>query len=107
MSRQALHSIRIWIGGKTASKVRADRKGTMVHPDFQKRGFGSVLTRHCNAIMDKTGDRTFVPARPTSIKMFKDNGFKVVGFHDSHLERWGGPVEKSKTWLAIREAPSP
>lgn len=78
----------------------------MVHPDFQKRGFGTVLTLHCNAISDKAGRRTFVPARPTSIKMFNDNGFVTVGTHDAHLERWGGPREKSITWMAIREAPN-
>jgi citrate lyase synthetase len=83
-----------------------DRKGTMVHPNFQKRGFGTVLTHHCNAISDKTRGRTFVPPRPTSVKMFNQCGFKTVGSHDSHIERLGGSVEKSKTWMAIREAPT-
>lgn len=75
----------------------------MVHPDFQKRGFGTVLTRHCNAIMDKSGDRTFVPARPTSQKMFEDQGYKVLGYHDSHIERWGDDISWSKTAILLRE----
>jgi len=77
----------------------------MVHPDFQKRRLGSVLTKHCNSISDKTGGKTFVPARPTSIKMFNDNGFVTVGEHDSHLERFGGPRDKSITFITIRDAP--
>jgi ribosomal protein S18 acetylase RimI-like enzyme len=75
----------------------------MVHPDFQQKGFGTVLTHHCNAIMDKPGDRMFVAARPTSIKMFKGCGFRVLGFHDSHLERLGGSRELSQTALLVRE----
>jgi N-acetylglutamate synthase-like GNAT family acetyltransferase len=78
----------------------------MVHPDFQKRRFGTILTRHCNAIADKTGGKTFVVARPTSIKMFNDCGFKTLGYHDSHLERWGGNVEKGKSWVVLREPES-
>ncbi len=78
----------------------------MVHPDYQKKGFGSALTRYCNAISDKSGDRTWVPARPTSIKMFRDNGFKDVGEVDSHLERWGGLREKSITYTTLRTPPS-
>jgi hypothetical protein len=29
----------------------------MIHPDSQKRGFGTILTQHCNAISDKTGGK--------------------------------------------------
>ena len=78
----------------------------MIHPDFQKRRFGTILTQHCNAISDSTGGRTFVPARPTSIKMFNQNGFTTVGSVDHHLERWGLSREKSVTWMCVREAPA-
>lgn len=78
----------------------------MVDPDFQKRGFGTVLTRYANAIMDKTGDRTFVPARPTSQKMFEDNGFKVLGYHDSRLERWNEDMAWTNTAILVRDPPS-
>jgi len=83
-----------------------DRKSTMVHPDFQKRGFGSVLTLHVNEISDKSGDRVWVPARPTSVHIFKQLGFKDVGVVDAHLERWGGSAKKSKTWIVRRDSPS-
>ncbi|KAK0108346.1 hypothetical protein ONS95_003161 [Cadophora gregata] len=82
------------------------RKGTMVHPDYQKRGFGTELTKHCNAISDGSGDRTGVPARPTSVNMFRKNGFKDIGSVDAHLERWGGSREKSITWTLLRNATS-
>ncbi|KAH7350869.1 hypothetical protein BKA65DRAFT_499168 [Rhexocercosporidium sp. MPI-PUGE-AT-0058] len=82
------------------------RKGTMVHPDYQKKGFGTELTKHCNAISDKSGDRTWVPARPTSVNMFRKNGFKDVGSVDAHLEKWGGPRDKSITWTLVRNVES-
>jgi ribosomal protein S18 acetylase RimI-like enzyme len=78
----------------------------MVHPDFQKRGFGSVLTLHVNEISDKSGDRVWAPARPTSIHMFRQLGFKDIGVIDAHLERWGGSAEKSKTWIVRRDPSS-
>ena len=88
---------------KLVSNIWADRKGTMVHPDFQRRGFGTFLTHHCNAIADKTGGKTWVPARPTSVKMFRQCGFKDVASHNANLERWGGNKEKEITWLLVRE----
>lgn len=83
-----------------------DRKGTMVLPAFQKMGLGTYLTQHCNAISDKTGDKTWVPARPSSIKMFRQQGFKDVAAHDWHLERWGGTRAASITGLLVREPPN-
>jgi hypothetical protein len=78
----------------------------MVHPDYQKKGFGTALTWNCNAIMDKSGDRTFAPARPTSKKMFENEGYKQLGFHDSQLERWGADVSWSNTYILVRDPPS-
>ena len=89
---------------KPVSNICADRKGTMIHPDFQRRGFGTYLTHHCNAIADKTGGKTWVPARPTSVKMFRQCGFKDVATHNADLKRWGGDTEKEITCLLVREA---
>lgn len=81
------------------------RKGTCVHPEFQKRGLGTALTLAWNEVTDKTRDSTWCPCRPTSIKMFRDNGFKDVGLVDAHLERWGGSRENSITYITSRQAP--
>ena len=78
----------------------------MVLPGYQKKGFGTILTRHCNAIADKAGDRTFAPARPTSQKMFQNEGYKILGFYDSHLERWGDDMSWTKTAVMVRDPPS-
>ena len=90
---------------KLVSNILADRKGTMIHPDFQRRGFGTFLTHHCNTIADKTGGKTWVPARPTSQKMFRQCGFKEVGTHNADLKRWGGNTEEEITRMFVREAP--
>ena len=78
----------------------------MIHPDFQRRGFGIFLTHHCNAIADKTGGKTWVPARPTSVKMFRQCGFKDIATHNADLKRFGGNTEEEITWLVVREAPN-
>lgn len=78
----------------------------MVRPGYQKKGFGTVLTQHCNAISDKTGGRTFVTARPPSTKMFLNNGYKVLQYHSSQLERWGLDPAWNKTAGMMREPSS-
>lgn len=78
----------------------------MIHPDFQKRGFGTYLTHHCNSISDKTGGKTWVPARPSSLKMFRQCGFKEVATHNADLKRFGRNPEKEITCLLVREAPN-
>ena len=88
---------------KPVSKIWVDRKGTMIHPDFQRRGFGTFLTHHCNAIADKTGGKTWVTARPTSQKMFRQCGFKGMATHNADLKRWGGNTKEDITWLLVRE----
>lgn len=75
----------------------------MVHPEFQKLGLGSALTKVTNDIMDRNPGRTWAPARPSSIKMFRNMGFKDIGAQDSHLERWGGTREKSITYIVRRD----
>jgi GNAT superfamily N-acetyltransferase len=91
---------------KLVPDIWVDRKGTMIHPDFQRRGFGTFLTHHCNAIADKTGGKTWVSARPTSVKMFRQCGFKDVVTHNANLARWGGNTEKEITFLLVREVPN-
>ena len=78
----------------------------MVHPDFQKKGFGTFLTHHCNAIAGKTGGKTWVTARPTSVEMFRKCGFKDVATHNADLKRWGGNTNEEITWLLVKEAPN-
>jgi ribosomal protein S18 acetylase RimI-like enzyme len=75
----------------------------MVHPDFQKLGLGSALTRHTNAVSDEKPGRTWAPARPSSHKLFNDNGFNDIGSIDHKLERWGGE-SPSPTYVVRRDA---
>ncbi|KAG9238082.1 hypothetical protein BJ875DRAFT_451903 [Amylocarpus encephaloides] len=81
------------------------RKGTMVHPDFQKQGLGSALTQRTNDTADKLGSsKTWAPARSTSIKMFRNMGFLDIGEVDGHLERFGVPRKGSITYIVRRDA---
>ena len=79
---------------KPVSNIWADR---IVHSDFQRRGFGTYLTHHCNAIADKTGGKTWVTNRPSARMMFRQCGFKEVASHNADLKRWGGNTEGEVT----------
>ncbi|CAD6505126.1 BgTH12-00621 [Blumeria graminis f. sp. triticale] len=81
------------------------RRGTMIRPDMQRKGFGSFLTQYCNQIVDHTGDRLWTRSRPSSQKMFRQNEFVEVGRLDSHHERWGGTREKSITYILLHSPP--
>ncbi|RDW82377.1 hypothetical protein BP6252_03489 [Coleophoma cylindrospora] len=89
-------------GYKLTLAPRIDRKGTMVLPDYQKRGFGRVLTHHCNEISDKTGGRTFAPIRPNSRKLFSSMGYKKLGESNCHAERFGEDAERGIDWPMLR-----
>ncbi|KAI0995258.1 hypothetical protein K3495_g12924 [Podosphaera aphanis] len=65
-----------------------DRLGTMIRPEFQKKGLGTYLTKLLNGLADADGSKSWVSARPSVVKMFQENGYKDVGSSaDSHLER--------------------
>ncbi|RKF53666.1 hypothetical protein OnM2_103037 [Erysiphe neolycopersici] len=82
------------------------RRGSMIVPKFQGLGFGTYLAQFCNQISDAKGDRQWVPARPTSVNMFKKNGYIEMGVVDAHIERWGGLREKSNTYLLLHCPPN-
>ncbi|KAF2496898.1 hypothetical protein BU16DRAFT_343418 [Lophium mytilinum] len=65
------------------------RHGTFVHPEFQRRGLGTWLCRHCNEIADTYGAAMYVSARPASKKMFQNVGFEVVGELKLDMSRYG------------------
>lgn len=87
----------------TALYCNVGRKGTIVHPDYQKRGFGTVLTQHCSAIANKSGDRLWTGAKPSSVQMFKNNGFREVASYDARVERWGLDQMWGKTVVLVKE----
>ena len=74
-----------------------------MHPDFQKKGLGSRLTRHCNEIADKTGAQTWVVARPSSLHMFETLGYKIVDREDIAMENYGGEKDGGKDWVLVRD----
>jgi GNAT superfamily N-acetyltransferase len=78
----------------------------MVHPDFQKMGLGSALTKYTNDIADKTGVRTWAPARAFSYRMFLNMGFTLRGSVNAHMERWGGNTELSISRMVCRDPPA-
>lgn len=72
------------------AETQEERKGSFVDPAYQRRGLGSWLTQHCNAIADGYGKDTFVGVRPAGKRMFESQGFKVVGTFTTELSEYGG-----------------
>jgi N-acetylglutamate synthase-like GNAT family acetyltransferase len=83
-----------------------DRRTTMILPEAQKHGLGSLLTRRCNQVADEAGRRTWAGVRPSSIEMFRSLGFEDVKMVRTPVERWGGSEELGKSWLLCREPQS-
>ncbi|PMD30514.1 hypothetical protein L207DRAFT_222883 [Hyaloscypha variabilis F] len=54
------------------------RQGTAIDPDYQRMGFGRMIVRKCNEVADAAGKPTFARTRPTSLKLFEDEGFKLL-----------------------------
>ena len=78
----------------------------MIHPDFQKRGMGTALTKHCNKISDEAGGRTWVPVRPSSKKMFMDLGFVPVKEIFIDMKKYPDVPDNhvAENWLLLRQA---
>jgi len=80
------------------------RAGTFVHPSYQRRGIGTLLSRHCDALADAEGKKTFVVARPNSFRLMAQSGFVVLGSENLDMTKYGGGVEDGKSWILEREA---
>ncbi|KAF2094603.1 hypothetical protein NA57DRAFT_80402 [Rhizodiscina lignyota] len=85
------------------------RRGTMVDPDYQRRGLGTLLTKYCNKIADEAGARTFVPARPSSKHMFEQCGFVVLDEFPIDMKKYPDIEDNhvAENWLLVREAQKP
>lgn len=79
----------------------ADREGIAVHPDFQRHGLGSFLTKQLNDIADKydAGRATFATVRPKGQPMFKSLGYKECGKLKFDLREYGGPEDFEKQYF--------
>ena len=75
----------------------------MILPEYQRKGLGKWLTKHCNCISDEVGAKTYVTVRYTSKSMFEGLGFKEIATYDTHAERWGGDEEKSHYRIMRRD----
>lgn len=78
------------------------KTGTLVHPDFQKRGFGTWPTRYCNQIADDYGTATSVGVRPASLHMFQTLGFKLLGLLKLNMADYG---QLSEVYATFRRDP--
>jgi hypothetical protein len=76
-----------------------------VDPAYQRRQLGTKLTQHCNRIADEAGAKTFAGARPSSRKMFEQNGFNVVYYYYSDMTKFPDIEDdhRADNWLLIRE----
>lgn len=81
----------------------AGRAGTFIAPEYQKRGLGTRLTRHCNAIADEAGSSTYVTAiSEVALCMFEKEGFAKLGSLDTNLEEFDGQELLTRSYACCR-----
>lgn len=68
----------------------ADRAGTRVAPEYQRKGLTSMLSDRMGCIADQEGRRLFVCVRPAAIAMCEKNGYKELGRCEVDLGLYGG-----------------
>lgn len=83
----------------------SDRVGAFILPEYQRKGFGSALSRECDVIADEVGVDTYVAAYESSLKMFEKAGFVRLGHLDTNLGEYGGPNTSFRTYVLKRDAP--
>jgi ribosomal protein S18 acetylase RimI-like enzyme len=78
------------------------RQGTAVDPDYQRMGFGRMIVRKCNEVADAAGKLTFARTRPTSLKLFEEEGYKLLEEIEIPYKEYGMEGE-SKVFAMKRE----
>jgi len=66
------------------------RSTTIVHPKYQRRGFGRWLSRRCDEIADRTGKFTYVRARPGATALFLTLGYELIEDVEIDFRPFGG-----------------
>lgn len=80
-----------------------DRQGTNTHPNYQRKGLGTLLSLRCNEIADKAGAKTYVVGRPNSLRMLHKTGFRALATDHIDMTKYGGSKEDGKMWILMRE----
>lgn len=61
-----------------------------------------MIVKKCNEVADAAGKPTFVRTRPTSLKLFKDEGYKILQEIEIPYKEFGIEGE-SKVYVMKRE----
>lgn len=65
-----------------------------VEPKFQRMGIGKKLLEWGLDMADREGLETFIEASPAGKPLYEKMGWRVVGFTDVDLRRWGWKGEE-------------
>ncbi|PYH44735.1 GNAT family N-acetyltransferase [Aspergillus saccharolyticus JOP 1030-1] len=72
------------------------------HPDFWRRGVGSMLVASGLQVADRCGLRTYVMSEPAGLKVYSKHGFRVVETVSTDYSRFGGQ-EPQVLYFLVRE----
>ncbi|KAH8819253.1 hypothetical protein F5884DRAFT_760060 [Xylogone sp. PMI_703] len=85
------------------NKKHCHRQNIMVRPEYQRRGFGRLLTEKCNEAADAEGVATYVRARPGAADLFIKMGYEVLERIDFDLNGFGAEGGKTAVFIMKRE----
>jgi hypothetical protein len=75
----------------------------MVHPDYQRKGIGRMITEKMNQIADSKEAPTYVRARPKIASLLRRMGYEVLEKYEVNLADYGGEGETAA--YAMRREP--
>ena len=86
-------------------EIHCHRAMTMVHPEFQRRGFGKWISQRCNDSADRAGQVTWCRARPDMTRLLLTMGYELLDMVEIDFRQYGGNA--STQTFCLRRAPRP
>lgn len=70
-----------------------------VHPDFQRRGIGTLLLQWGLKKADELKAKLWLSSTPQAVTTYEKNGWKVVQRYDVDLGKYRGFGIYSRAWM--------
>jgi predicted N-acetyltransferase YhbS len=83
--------------------VSIELEGFAVHPNWQRKGVGSMLVKKCLESVDANHAKCYVHSSRAGKSLYEKFGFKMMGVVTIDLKEFGD-YEPHTTWDMQREA---
>lgn len=70
-----------------------------VHPEYQRKGIGSLLLKWGKNKADEAGAKIWLTSTPQAMPVYEKNGWKVRDTYEIDLEKYGGQGNYVRYWM--------